>query len=95
MVLSGCPGSKMIKEPIPEIFNCPVCGNDVEIWTHEMSRNCDKCGNIVTRDEVPQCIEWCEYAADCVGPEVLKRFKEKKAEEEKEAEDEKKKKDDD
>ena len=86
MVLGGCPGSKQIKEPVPEFYNCVVCGAEVEIWTHEMSRNCQKCGNLVTKDKVPSCIEWCEYAVDCVGPEVLKRFLEKKEEEKKKEE---------
>lgn len=84
MILGGCPGSKQIKEPVPEIHNCHICGADVEIWTHEMSRTCDKCGNIVTKDTLPSCIEWCEYAVDCVGPDVMKRFLEKKKKEEEE-----------
>jgi hypothetical protein len=83
MVLGGCPGSKQLKEPIPEFFNCPVCGAEVEIWTHEISRNCDKCGNIVTKEQLPACIEWCEYALDCVGPDIYDKFVKKKKEEEK------------
>ncbi|UCH89533.1 MAG: hypothetical protein JSV49_02485 [Thermoplasmata archaeon] len=84
MILSGCPGSKQIKEPVPEFYDCPICGADVEIWTHEMSRKCDKCGNLVTKDELPVCIEWCEYAADCVGPKVLEQFKKRQKESKKE-----------
>ena len=78
MIISGCPGSKQIKEPVPEVFECPVCGAEVEIWTHEISRNCDKCGNLVTKEKLPSCIDWCVYAVDCVGPEILKMFKKKK-----------------
>ena len=76
----SCPGAVRIKEPVPELFKCPRCGFDVEIWTNENSRLCNKCGQMVSREQVPTCVEWCKYAADCVGEDALKRYLEGKSE---------------
>jgi Fe-S-cluster-containing dehydrogenase component len=72
----SCPGATRLKEPIPEFFKCPSCASEIEIWTHENSRKCDNCGKIVTRDQVPTCIEWCEYGKECVGEEAYNRYME-------------------
>ncbi|UCE75233.1 MAG: hypothetical protein JSV56_05890 [Methanomassiliicoccales archaeon] len=70
MTAFSCPGATRIKEPVPEFFRCKKCGAEIEIWTHEHSRKCQNCGNNVLRDEVPTCIEWCEYGKECVGDEA-------------------------
>jgi len=65
-----CPGSKSIREPVPEAFTCPNCGAEVEIWTHEHMRRCNSCGKTVVRDiDTGWCIQWCAYAKDCIGVE--------------------------
>jgi hypothetical protein len=66
----SCPGSTCIKEPIPEFFTCPNCHSEVEIWTHETSRQCPVCGTRVSSNQVPTCVEWCEYGKECVGEEA-------------------------
>ena len=66
----ACPGSISVKQPFPEIFFCPNCGTDIEIWTNERMRKCDSCGNAVVRDMGgASCVQWCERAKDCVGEE--------------------------
>lgn len=72
---SFCPGSKAIKEPTPEYIPCPNCGNEVEVWTHELMYPCDKCGTPVFREQGPSCIDWCPFAEECVGPERYRRLK--------------------
>ena len=63
----NCPGSIRIKEPMPEIFICPGCGEEVEIWTHERMRKCISCGKSVSREiDSAWCIQWCHYAKECV-----------------------------
>jgi DNA-directed RNA polymerase subunit RPC12/RpoP len=74
MNMFQCPGSVSIREPIPEFFKCPTCGAEVEIWTHEQSRNCEKCGFEVFKEHVPTCVEWCAYAKDCVGEDAYNRY---------------------
>ncbi|MBC8234101.1 hypothetical protein H8E77_31525 [bacterium] len=65
-----CPGSKSVREPVPEVFTCPNCGAEVEIWTHEHMRICNSCGKTVVREiDTVWCIQWCPYAKDCIGVE--------------------------
>ena len=70
-----CPGSRIIREPTPEIVNCPECSIEVEIWTDELKASCLACGNTVYRAQQASCIDWCPHAKECVGPEVFERLK--------------------
>ena len=66
----NCPGSKSLKDPIPESFVCPNCGDEVEIWSHERSGKCSSCGTTVARELDSQwCAQWCRYAKECIGIE--------------------------
>ena len=57
-----------IREPMPEFFTCPGCGEEVEIWTHERSRKCSSCGKSVFREiDSAWCVQWCQYAKECIG----------------------------
>ena len=73
-VLDKCPGSGDIRTPIPSYKECPQCGAEVEIWSDELKTKCTKCGTTVYKEEVPSCIEWCEYAKDCIGEEKYNRL---------------------
>ncbi|MBI4334512.1 MAG: hemerythrin domain-containing protein [Chloroflexi bacterium] len=76
----SCPGSRAVKEPTPEYHPCPNCGEEVEIWTHELSYPCSKCGTRVFRIQRPSCIDWCPHAKDCIGSELYDGLKPKKSE---------------
>jgi hemerythrin-like domain-containing protein len=71
----SCPGSRTIRNPIPESIPCPNCGREVEIWTDELKATCPNCKNKVLRERQASCIDWCPYAKECVGPEVYERLK--------------------
>ncbi|MBI2852799.1 MAG: hemerythrin domain-containing protein [Chloroflexi bacterium] len=71
----SCPGSKAIRNPVPENISCPNCGYEVEIWTDEIKATCPKCKTKVFREAQVSCIDWCPYAKECVGPEVYERLK--------------------
>ena len=59
---SRCPGSEGRNLNV-EIFKCPGCGSDVEIFSDEMRFRCKKCGTMVVRGEVASaCLDWCEAA---------------------------------
>lgn len=77
---SFCPGSRAVKEPTPENYPCPNCGEEVEVWSHELSYPCSKCGTRVFRVQRPSCIDWCSHAKECVGAELYNSLKPKKVE---------------
>ncbi len=66
----NCPGSKYIKQPIPEMFDCQNCGEEVEIWTNERMGKCHSCGKTIVRElDSAWCVQWCQYAKECIGVE--------------------------
>lgn len=69
-----CPGSRKIREPLPEYYSCPNCGEEVEVWTHELMYPCPKCGTPVFREHEPSCIDRCPQAKECVGVETFERL---------------------
>ena len=69
-----CPGAKILRQPQPEMFDCPSCGEEVEIWTDEIRGVCSNCGQAVFREGTMSCLEWCKFAQDCVGEEAYDRY---------------------
>lgn len=73
--LKFCPGSRSLRDPIPEYIPCPRCGQEVEIWSDEVKGLCTQCKLPVFREKQPSCIDWCPYATKCFGEEEYKRIK--------------------
>ena len=71
----GCPGAINVREASPEEIECPQCGAPVEIWSDEVSARCALCGDRVSREQGPSCIDWCSFAEQCVGTEKYQRLK--------------------
>ena len=69
-----CPGSKIIRQPKPELFDCPNCGEEVEIWTDELKGTCPSCKSTVMRYQDQSCLEWCKLAKNCVGDKAYNSF---------------------
>jgi hypothetical protein len=74
-----CPGARFLRQPRPEIFNCPDCGEEVEIWSDEIRGTCSACGRNVFREGVPSCVEWCKYGEECVGEEAFGVYRRNRA----------------
>lgn len=74
----NCPGAQHLRQPKPEIFECPFCGSEVEIWTDEFKGTCLSCKKKLFRDPSLNCIEWCQAARECVGEEAYNRLTRKK-----------------
>jgi hypothetical protein len=74
-----CPGAKILRQPAPEMFDCPDCGEEVEIWTDEIRGVCSSCGKAVFRDGFMSCVEWCKFAQDCIGEEAYDRYQKNRA----------------
>ncbi len=75
-----CPGAKQIRQPKPELFDCPNCGSEVEIWTDELRGVCPSCKTVVMRYQDQSCLEWCKLAANCVGEEAYNNFMKNRSE---------------
>ena len=74
-----CPGSKLMRQPRPDNFECPTCGEEVEIWSDEIRGACLKCGTTVMRDGTMSCLDWCSMGRDCVGEEIYGSYIKNKA----------------
>jgi DNA-directed RNA polymerase subunit RPC12/RpoP len=75
MFQNRCPGAKFIRQPKPELFPCPSCGKEVEIWSDEFKARCRNCGKLVYRSREMSCLEWCAMAEECVGTQVFSSYR--------------------
>jgi hypothetical protein len=73
--MERCPGSRLLRQPKPEVFTCPSCGKEVEIWSDEFKARCRNCGKPVYRSGAMSCLEWCAMAEECVGAQVYDSFR--------------------
>lgn len=71
-----CPGAGNIRTPTLKIKRCPECGEEVEIFSTDVSVKCRSCGFTIY-EELESCIRWCKYAEKCVGEELFKKLKNK------------------
>lgn len=71
----GCPGARTIREVRPEYVACPHCGQEVELWSDERAARCPHCRGLVPREQGASCIDWCAYAAQCIGLEKYRALK--------------------
>lgn len=61
-------------QPKPEMFRCPSCGREVEIWSDEAMGSCPVCSKTVFRPGMQSCLDWCKHAKECVGEEKLNQY---------------------
>jgi predicted RNA-binding Zn-ribbon protein involved in translation (DUF1610 family) len=71
-MINKCPGQddKNLKS---ENIACSKCGFVLEIFSDEVKVKCPKCGNLVCKERLPSCIDWCKYAKECIGEEKFKK----------------------
>ena len=72
--IDSCPGSAGIRTPTLTVKKCPRCGEEIEIFSNEVSTSCGRCGLVIYNDQA-SCIRWCRYAEECVGTEVVRKFR--------------------
>ena len=70
MILEGCQGKPQIK--IME-RTCPQCGHEVEIFSIDTQVACENCGFVIYNDTLT-CVQWCKYARQCMGDEMVERL---------------------
>ena len=71
--MTRCPGQDMRKLTV-SYHPCPNCQKPVEFFSDEMRVRCQHCKTLVHKDQVPNCIQWCQAAKDCLGPELYERL---------------------
>jgi DNA-directed RNA polymerase subunit RPC12/RpoP len=63
-----CPGQDFRNLRV-QLYKCPSCGAEVEIFSNETKAKCDGCGKQVYKEKLPSCIEWCSATRECLGEE--------------------------
>lgn len=51
------------------LYKCPSCGTEIEIFSDEYQVKCYQCNNILYRERMSPCIEWCTLVNECLGKE--------------------------
>ena len=57
------------------LHKCPNCGAGVETFSDEIKVKCLKCGEMVYREKILPCIDWCASASQCLGEERWKELR--------------------
>jgi predicted metal-binding protein len=52
-----CPGNDPVSRAEPELFVCPDCGMDVEIWTDEIKGKCTSCNKSFQKDKTAKAMK--------------------------------------
>ena len=65
-MITRCPGQDDRNLKV-EMLICPDCGYKVEIFSDEVKVVCHKCKNLVCRQRLPSCVDWCKFARECAG----------------------------
>jgi len=73
--MRGCPGAIVFKEAKPEYMACPHCGKEMEMWSDEPLARCPHCRLWVNKERGASCIDWCKFAAECIGLEAYERLR--------------------
>ena len=73
-MMNQCPGQdkRNIKT---EIIKCSGCGHSVEMFSDEIKVRCPKCKDLVCRERLPSCVDWCKAARECIGEERWKQLR--------------------
>ena len=64
-----CPGQDMRKLTV-SYHPCPKCQKPVEFFSDEIRARCPHCKTVVHKEQVPSCVQWCQAAKQCLGPEL-------------------------
>ena len=67
MILGGCQGKP--KTPTIQEKVCPRCGSIIEMFSIDTQMPCENCGFVAYNDTL-SCVQWCQYAKECVGEEM-------------------------
>lgn len=71
MIMEGC----QAKPKTPTIIEktCPNCGQMIEMFSIDTQMPCEHCGFVAYNDTL-SCVQWCQYAKQCVGEEMYEQM---------------------
>ncbi|MFA6357817.1 MAG: phosphohydrolase [Candidatus Omnitrophota bacterium] len=72
-MLNKCPGQDERKARAENII-CSNCGYLAEIFSDEIQVNCPKCKNLISKELLPSCIDWCKAARECIGEQRWRKL---------------------
>jgi len=64
-MIQKCPGQDTRNLRV-EIVRCQHCKYKLEIFSNEIKVRCPRCKKPVMRAKLPSCLDWCQYAKDCM-----------------------------
>ena len=73
MIIEGCQGKPRTPTIIEKI--CPNCGHEIELFSIDTQMPCEHCGFVAYNDTL-SCVQWCQYARQCVGDEMYEKMME-------------------
>ncbi|MBQ3736787.1 MAG: hypothetical protein II855_07660 [Candidatus Methanomethylophilaceae archaeon] len=68
-----CAGKSNFGTPTLKIMKCPECGNEIEIFSTDVTAVCENCGHKVYND-INICVLYCAHAEECVGTELYNKL---------------------
>ena len=76
--MNNCPGQDK-RKVTPEPIICSSCGYEAEIFSDEIKLSCPKCRQVLCREVLPTCVDWCKSAKECIGEEAYGNYKKNKS----------------
>ena len=73
-MFNQCPGQDSRKANAENII-CANCGYVAEIFSDEIKGVCPRCNNLICKERLPSCVDWCKAARECIGEEKYKQLK--------------------
>ena len=71
MIFEGCMGKP--RTPTIHEKTCPQCGSVIEMFSIDTQVSCEHCGFVAYNDTL-SCVQWCQYAKQCVGEEMYEQM---------------------
>jgi len=75
-MFNKCPGQDPRKTKV-ESITCSKCGYIAEIFSDEIKVQCPKCKNLICKERLVSCVDWCKAARECIGEEKWKQLRAK------------------
>jgi HD superfamily phosphohydrolase YqeK len=75
--MSNCPGQDR-RNAHSENIICTHCGYAAEIFSDEFKVACPQCKNLICKERLPTCLDWCKAAKECLGDQPYQAYREAK-----------------
>ena len=72
-MFNKCPGQNQRKASA-EVIICSKCGYMAEIFSDEIKVICPSCKNLICKERLPTCVDWCKAAKECMGEQHYKVY---------------------